>query len=387
MNRNTRASLLALLLPVLAIPVAACTETVIVEEEETKPGGPGTTPPGETPPGTEANPLEGLAADWQVKAAGYLDKRAATWLSDPPNISNVPCAMSCHTTFTYVMARSALAPFAKTASADSARGQFEERVSEAVAGTAVSFYGKNGDTKVIQSHATESVLNAVALGLDDIGRGKPLSAASKSALDQMWTQQRTDGTWDWLEFGLEPWETRNDFGAAIAALVTGSIPEASTPKQAAGTTKLIGYVQKRITAMALHDRAFVLYASGKLKTLLKDGQADTIAAALTATQLEDGGFSLGAWGKGDIASEVAKTSDGYATAVATLALCTGATDGTKRPDVKKGLAWLAKNQASDGSWPGQSVNQDTAQVKGFMTDAATSFASLAITQCVTPAAQ
>ena len=83
--------------------------------------------------------------------------------------------------------------------------------------------------------ATESVLNAAALALDDIGNGMALSASSKSALDRMWSQQRTDGTWDWLEFGLEPWEARNDFGAAIAALVAGSVPAGSTTAQAAGT--------------------------------------------------------------------------------------------------------------------------------------------------------
>ena len=55
--------------------------------------------------------------------------------------------------------------------------------------------------------------------------------------------------------------------------------------------------------------------------------------------------------------------------------------GAKRPDVKKGLSWLAHNQAEDGSWPGHSVNDTTAQVKGFMTDAATAYASIAITMC------
>jgi hypothetical protein len=352
----------------------------VVEEPGNVVPAPTGTAPGETPP-AEGNPLEGLAADWQVKAAGYLGPRSATWLASPPNIANVKCAMSCHTTFTYMMARSSLAAFAETDTADAVRTRFEARVTEQVAGTAVAFYGKNTDDKVKQSHATEAVLNAAALALDDIGAGKPLSASSKSALDQMWSQQRADGTWDWLEFGLEPWETRNDFGAAIAALVAGSVPAASTASQAAGTTKLVGYVKKRLPSMVLHDRAMVLYASGKLTTLIEPAQAEEIATELAATQLADGGFSLGAWGQGDLAAKVAKKSDGYATAVAVLALCTGMPEGAKRPDVKKALGWLATNQAADGSWPGQSVNDTTEQVKGFMTDAATSYASVAITNC------
>jgi hypothetical protein len=252
-NRNIRASLFAVILSALAVPATACTSTKSA----------------------------GLRSDWQVRAAGYLDGRAASWLASPPPIANVACAMSCHTTFPYVMARSALAPFAKTPSADEARRRFEARVTEAVAGTA------------------------------------------------------------------DP----------------------------------VGYVQKRLGSMVLHDRAMVLWASGKLTTLLEPDQAAAIAADLERTQLEDGGFSLGAWGQGALAQDGAKESDGYATAVAVLALCSGTPDGTERPDVRRGLSWLAQNQAEDGSWSGRSVNADTAQVEGFMTDAATAYASLALTTC------
>lgn len=328
-----------------------------------------------------ADPLASLAGDWQVRAAGYLEARSASWLAAPPDIANVKCALSCHTTFAYMLARSSLAPFAMTATADAVRARFEARVSEAVAGTAVAFYGQNGDEKVVQSHATESVLNAAALALDDIGNGLALSDAAKSALERMWSQQRADGTWDWLEFRLEPWETRNDFGAGIAALVAGSVPADTTASQSAGTSKLAGYVQERLESMALHDRALVLYASSELTALLEPDQAEEIAGELARTQLSDGGFSLGAWGQGGLASQVANQSDGYATAVAVLALCTGMPGGAKRPDVRRALGWLARNQADDGSWPGQSVNDTTAQVKGFMTDAATAYSSLALTLC------
>lgn len=323
-----------------------------------------------------------LRDDWQARAAGYLDQRAASWLASPPPISNVGCAMSCHTTFPYMVARPSLAPFAKTPAADEARARFEARVAEAAAGTAVPFYGSDGDDKGKQSHATEAVLNAAALSLDDVGSGKPLGASTTSALDRMWAEQRADGTWDWLEFGLEPWETRNDFGAALAAVVTGSIPVSSTDAQAAGTTKLVGYIQTRLDSMVLHDRAMVLWASGKLPGLLDPAQADAIAADLTKTQLEDGGFSLGAWGQGHLAQDSEKESDGYATAIAVLALCSGTAQGAARPDVQRGLSWLAHHQAGDGSWPGRSVNADTTQVEGFMTDAATAYASLALTTCV-----
>lgn len=324
---------------------------------------------------------EELRADWQVHAARYLDESAASWLASPPPIGNVRCAMSCHTTFPYVMVRSSLAPFAKTPAADEARARFEARVADATAGTAIPFYGNDADDKGRQSHATEAVLNAAALALDDVGSGEPLSTSATIALDRMWAEQRADGTWDWLEFGLEPWETRNDFGAALAALVAGSVPASSTGMQEAGMTKLVGYIQKRVDSMVLHDRAMVLWASGKLTTLLDPAQADTIAADLAKTQLEDGGFSLGAWGQGYLAEDSATDSDGYATAIAVLALCSGTAEGAGRSDVKRGLAWLEHNQAEEGSWQGRSVNDDTTQVEGFMTDAATAYAALALMTC------
>jgi hypothetical protein len=364
-TRNIRALLLASIFSALAASAAGCAA-----------------------PKSDGGSPEGLPADWQVRAVGYLDQRAASWLASPPPISNVPCAMSCHTTFPYVLARSTLAPFAKTPAADAARARFEARVAEAVAGTAVPFYGQGADDKVKQSHATEAVLDAAALAFDDVGSGAPPGAATTSALERMWSQQRADGTWDWLEFGLEPWETRNDLGAALAALAAGSVPAGSTSAQEAGTAKLVGYVQKRLDSMVLHDRAMVLWASGKLTGLLDPARADAIAADLAETQREDGGFSLGAWGQGYLAGDSAAESDGYATAVAVLALCSGTAKGAGRADVQRGLAWLAHHQAEDGSWPGRSVNTDTTQVQGFMTDAATAYASLALATCApAPAAR
>lgn len=377
MHRNAFSLLLAGLC--LSAAALACTETKIIEENEPAAQQDGGSSGVNPDPGAGVDPLAALSPDWQVKAASYLDGKAKSWLAAPPPVANIACTMSCHTTFSLVISRSALGD-AKVPAADTARKSFEARVTEAVAGTATPFYGKDAQAKVKESHATEAVLNAAALSLDDLGSGRALSASTKSALDRMWSLQRADGAWDWLEFSLEPWETRNDWGAAMAALVAGSVPASTSTAQAAGTTKVIGYLKKRLTAMALHDRITVLWASGALKGLLDAEQTASVVSELVATQRDDGGFALGAWGKGDLADTKA-TSDGYATALGALALCRGTTDGAKGAEARKALTWLAKNQASDGSWPGRSLNSETARAKGFMTDAATAYASLAITTC------
>lgn len=378
--RNVFTTLLLISVPTAAALAAACTTTRYEDEYVTKDGGaPGTS--GENP-GTTVNPLEGLASDWQAKAIVFLDGSSKSWLASPPKVANIDCAMSCHTTFAYTaLAAAALRPAGATAQADAARTRFEARVDENTAGTAIPMYGKNTDTKTKESFATEAVLNATALALDDLNSGKALSAKAKTALDRMWAQQSADGSWAWLEFGLEPWETRNDWGTAMAGLVAASVPAGTSGAQAAGTTKLIGYLKGRLKSMAFHDRVTTLWVSSKLTGLLTDEEKQGIVDELTAKQKEDGGFALGTWGKGDLAADASKNSDGYATALATLALCTASTEGKNNAASLKSLTWLATHQQSNGSWPGQSVNSDSTRAKGFMTDAATSYAVAAITTC------
>jgi hypothetical protein len=363
----------------------ACASSAPTTGTETKPTPPkdnGATTTRPTDPAVE-DLMPGLATDWKVKAAGYLDGRSNIWLATPPPVGNVKCAMSCHTTFPHVLARSALG---ESNAVPKLRTAFDTRVSQSVAGTATPFYGSNGDAKTRESFGTEAVLNAVALGMDDVGSKSPIGAGTKSALDRMWAQQRADGAWDWLEYGLEPFETRNDWGAALAGVVAGSIPENTSAAQAAGTAKIVSYLQKRMTDTAkplvFHDKVAILWASGSLPSLLTPEQKEAIAAALDAKQLADGGFSLGSWGKGSQAAAGAGTSDGYATALATLALCRGMPEPTKRDDVKKALKWIAAGQQADGSWAGRSVNNIPAMAKPFMTDAATAYTALAITACI-----
>src|SRR5687768_8796271 len=126
-------SLLLLGLPCLLAGLAACTTTRIVEEqvpaEGTKPGSSGQ--PGDTTTPPDDGALADLAPDWNTKAAAYLDKRAADWLANAPAISNVKCAMSCHTTFGASLAYSAIGKTTDIPAVLDARAEFEKRVAEA----------------------------------------------------------------------------------------------------------------------------------------------------------------------------------------------------------------------------------------------------------------
>ena len=69
------------------------------------------------------------------------------------------------------------------------------------------------EPKKKQSRGTEAILNALILtGLDDRFEGRPQPGAdTKKALSILWATQVTTGehkgSWDWLNFGLEPWES------------------------------------------------------------------------------------------------------------------------------------------------------------------------------------
>ena len=373
MSFSNRAASFALTFALLGAGVlAACSsETTIPSEPDPKVDG-GTS----TADAAPVVKLEGLREDWRELAGGYLELRSDKWVKSPPAISNVPCAMSCHTTFPYSLARHAIATKMATPAADAALAAYGARV--ALGADATPYYGKAGDAKTKESAATEALLNGVAITLNEVWSKKPLSDGSKAALERLWATQGTDGTWAWLEYKLEPWETRNDFGAAISLAALGSIPANSTASQAAGTAKVISYLKSRLGTMAMHDRVVLLWTSSFMKDALTADERSAIADEIVGKQLEDGGFSAGGWGNGKRAAAVAGTADGYATAIAALALCT---EPSRKAETQKALQWLAKNQADDGSWPGQSVNVTDAQNKMFMTDAATAYAVLALTQC------
>lgn len=311
---------------------------------------------------------------WKANAADYLDQRVEKWLADPPSVANVKCAMSCHTSFPAVLAHASL-PADRTANIAKARARFEARLSSA-GGSATPFYGRDDNAKVHESHATEAVLAATAFVLDDLARGQELSAPAKEALERMWSQQAPDGAWEWLDFGLEPWEHQDAFGVAMAALAVGGIPADTTPGQAEGVRKLRAYVQTNIEGVPLHDQTALLWGSSSLEGLLSASQAKDFAAALRKTQRRDGSFSIGRLMPGHSGSST--KGDGYATALATLALCT---TGLEPDAAKDGVAWLQSHQQADGSWQGKSLNGPGRTAERYMTDASTGYAVLALQTC------
>lgn len=339
------------------------------------------------------------AADpgWDAKAAAaYLDGRADWWTTWPNAARDRGTyCMSCHTTLPYAIARPALRPLLEERGPSLAEGKILANLE-----TRARHWREiepwypdqtRGVPKTSESRAIESVMNALVLTRRDAAAGR-LSDDAATALDVMWSLQMKTGpetgAWTWLNFKMEPWESPNSpyFGASMAALAIASAPDgyASSPAIADRVKALGAYFQKQHGSVSLLNQLTAVWATGRLQGMLTEAQRQATVDAAFALQQPDGGWStvaIGSYKRSDNTESDTRT-DGYATALATLALQAAGVPASD-PRLMKGLAWLKANQdRATGRWIAVSPNKarDPESDAGkFMSDAATAYAVLSLT--------
>jgi squalene-hopene/tetraprenyl-beta-curcumene cyclase len=341
-----------------------------------------------------AGPKDSLGWSPQA-AAAYLDSRATFW-STWPNAArdHGTFCISCHTTLPFAIARPAL----RGLLGESGPGAAETKILDNLLTRARGyremepFYPDQtrGIPKTSESRAIEAVMNALVLTTRDRPSGH-LSADSKTALANMWAlQMKTgpqNGAWTWLNFGYEPWESPNSayFGASMAALAAGTAPEgyASGADIQENLKNLRGYFQREFDKQSTLNKLMALWASGSVPDLITPEQRTAVVDHVFTMQLPDGGWSTAAIGsyKRQDGSSIDTSSDGYATALATLALQSG---GIPKSDarLRKGLDWLRGHQEPEtGQWLATSPNKQRdpkTEPAKFMSDAATAMAVLSL---------
>jgi hypothetical protein len=147
---------------------------------------------------------------------------------------------------------------------------------------------------------------------------------------------------------------------------------------------LRGYFERNHSTVSLHNQLMGVWASGRLPALLTPAQRQSTIDAVFARQQADGGWSTSSLGTYQRVDKTANetTSDGYATALVTLALQEA---GVARSDahIAQGLDWLRRHQTgATGSWKATSLNKQRdpeSDIGKFMDDAATAYAVLALT--------
>ena len=333
---------------------------------------------------------------WDAHAAAtYLDQRLDWWSGwETAARERGTFCVSCHTTGPYGLARPMLRPAGHASEAARHEQALLDSVTTRVTQwTEVGpFYPdeRYGAPKTSQSRGTEAILNALILARQDERTGM-LSDRTVRAFDHLWALQQTsgdaEGAWPWLHFNLAPWESDEGpyHGAALAAVALGLAPGdyGARPDIRDHVARLGGYLRRRLDVQPPFNRVMALWASGAMPGLLAGARQQAIVDEIVGLRQEDGGWSLsslGTWTRRD-GTPAGTESDGYATGLVTFAL----QQAGLAPDhaaVADGLAWLARNQDPDGSWPASSLNRerDPASDRGrFMRDAATAYAVLALT--------
>jgi squalene-hopene/tetraprenyl-beta-curcumene cyclase len=340
---------------------------------------------------------------WDARAAAtYLDARQSWWLAWPTAArDHETSCVSCHTALPYALARPALRAALRQPEAPAPERTLVENVIKRVRlwREVEPFYPDQtrGLPKTSESRGTEAILNALIVATRDAQSGA-VSADGRAAFDNLWALQfktgELAGAWAWLNFHYEPWESGDAayFGAALAAVAAGTEPGgyAADPQIESHLKPLREYLQRGAPKQTLFNRAMLLWASSRLPGSLAPAAQREIVDTLFARQQADGGWSLaslGQWKRID-GTAVDTVSDGYATGLVAYALQQSGV-APADPRVARALGWLLQHQdRATGMWMASSLNKrrdPASDIGKFMSDAATAYAVLALTQARAPA--
>ncbi len=347
-------------------------------------------------------PGEAATAGWDRKAAArYLDDREIYWQGwDRAQKDHGTLCVSCHTQATYGLARPAMRHDLGEQGVSPAEQAMLASINKRVSmwKDMVPFYSDavSGAGKEVESRNAESVLNAIILSSYDARRSH-LSDTARTAFDNAWALQSTSGptagAWVWQNFHYTPWESPESeyHGAALMAVAVGKAPDhyRDDPKIAANLSALTAYLSSHYDAQPLLNKVVALWASNSFPAVLTPAQRARLPEDLFKRQRAEGGWSLtdlGTWKRMDN-TPLETRPDGYATGLAVLVLEeTAAADphikARAQTPIALGVAWLEANQdKTTGAWPAWSLNKNRdpdSNVGKFMSDAATSYAVLAL---------
>ena len=274
--------------------------------------------------------------------------------------------MTCHTNYLYLMARPSLG--ADGAAHGTVRKYAEDLVTD------------RWESKGPRWPA-EVVMTATVLAFSDAQTTGKLHAVTRQALDRMWTVQREDGGFDWLDCDWPPMESDDYFGVPMAALAAGIAPEgyAETPQAQKGLEAIRSYLTAN-PPPSLHHKGVVMWASLHVDGLMSERQRQACVDEMLALQRADGGWAvstLGDWPREDGSPQDLETSDGYGTGfVIFIARQAGIPASDLR--LQRGIAWLKSHQRQSGRWFTRSLFKDNHH---FLTHAGTAYAVMALEAC------
>jgi squalene-hopene/tetraprenyl-beta-curcumene cyclase len=228
---------------------------------------------------------------------------------------------------------------------------------------------------------TEAVMVASVLAQNDAATTGKLHPSTRKALDRIWSAQRKDGGWTWLDDNEPPSEIDDHYGVTMAAIGVGVAPDkySQTPAAKKGLEKIREYFRNNPPAN-MHHRAMKMLASLHVDRIMTDAERRDVIKDLFALQKRDGGWglaTLGNWKRSDGKEQNYESSDGYGTGFAIYVLRCAGVPG-QDPRIQKAIAWLKTHQRASGRWFTRSMKQDS---KHYITHSGTAYAILALAAC------
>jgi squalene-hopene/tetraprenyl-beta-curcumene cyclase len=279
--------------------------------------------------------------------ASFSIQAAAAYLDDRAHLVEKNC-YACHSTFTYLPARSLIDPLAGEVMRSRV---LLERIMTMLLDPAQA-------PKVKTQHISRiRILAAVELARHDAITTGKLAPITRRALDAMWKLQKADGGIAWIHVKEAPQAIDDWWPAAMMALGAATAPGgyAETPLAKAGIDRLRGWFQAN-PPRNNHERGLTLLAHSAIGGIVNDDERRRQLDAIFATQLEDGGWSIATladWKRADGKPLDPTRSDGYPTG---LLVCVLAKSGVPQDDprLRRAVEWLKTHQRRTGGWFTQS---------------------------------
>ena len=290
-------------------------------------------------------------------AVRFMDTAALTWQKKRK-------CFACHSNYALLLARPAVS---------------HEAPAHATIRSALEHLAEN--PRQTRYWVTEAVMVASVLAQNDAATTGKLHPSTRKALDRIWTAQREDGGWTWLDDNEPPSEIDDHYGVTMAAIGAGVAPDnyRETPAAREGLEKIRRYFRKHPPANT-HHRAMKLLASLHVDGIMTDAERREVVEDLYALQKPDGGWglaTLGNWKRSDGQEQDYDSSDGYGTGFVTYVLrCAGIPAAD--PRIQKAVAWLKAHQRASGRWFTRSMKQDS---RHLISHSGTAYAILALAFC------
>lgn len=300
----------------------------------------------------------------------YQDKSNKEW-------ADTKKCLCCHTTLPYVLSRGI------DSKSRSNFDKFQKLAVEKVENPsaqpwyAADYQGRN-------SKPTEAVMNALTLLMYDSANGQPVKAVTKKAVDRILENLDADGHIHWLDFHLEPFESKNGelWGNSMAVLAVEMAKKNSDYRpNEANYSKLKNYLKEKESDLKPQEMAVMLWADSLNSSVLSSAQRTKFANEILSKQNVDG-----SWNQSAVLGLGLSQGDAYSTAISIIGLIKsghGSDDA-----VKKAVLWLASQQSSRSPfaewrdevfWYQASMNRPgSPRNDRFATDFASSYASLAL---------